>query len=918
MQTMKKPIWILITITLPQLILLAALGKILSVIRPQLDRWQISGWKSFGAAILLFVVSTTAYAVICLVRKKELVPWFGIAVFSVCIPLIYVSIFLRNKLIPASVPGWMMFDLDPVVVLEALTVPALAYAMLLSVFWLTPRKGETKIVNDVVWTISIPFCWYLIVVVVIPWLNGSDQIFEHAVFILFVLSSVAFLFFLTRIVFIFLNRKPDFWKKLILPVVLIFPLLGLAINHSFYGTFGNFSHPGFFVAAAACGALLILPEWENPRVRLLVFLGKTLLFPYTIYFFLVFLPYVPVAIPAIIGFGSGFLILTPTLLFLIHIRSLHIDLCYLREHYCIRKIMITGVLMGFILPLGITAFYYNDRVNLGKAMTAAINPSYQNEEPVRVNRNGIRRTLSHIVQNTDQTDFILPVFSQQTPLLSAWYRFIVTDNLSLSNEKMRLIKQVILGENPIPPVTGQITESVELEGVTVDSLYDTKDKTWRTWVHLTLRNSSLPMAEYLTEFKLPEGCYISNYYLDVNGERKFGLLADKRAAEWIYQRITTIKRDPGLLRYIGNNTLELRVFPFSVNETRQTGFEIIHREPAEFSLDGEMIRLSGERMEEPVILNGAVYVPASAKEKLQSVIRENEWFLLVDCTDSGKTETCLKRAEAFIKEWNLDPDKVNIYAVNDNLWKVGFQEDGLQLPKGAATGGGFYADKAIKTILFKNYAGNSPTRPVIVLVTDDLKNTVMRDDFDLWQTALPEGDEVYHLDTQGDLSAYHMGSFIDQTGRIIEDIAVQPVIVWTDPQNPQAYLSVNSEADIIPVAESSANTTVPGTSWETAVLHQAEFFNAILYPENKVENQFKLVKDSIASGVLSPYTAYIVLENEAQENMLKEKQKQILAAKSDVDLGEKLGEETMMSEPGLIVMAVLFIGILLVKKRKTA
>lgn len=914
MQTMKKPLWVLITITLPQLILLAALGRIFSVIRPSLDLWQTGGWKVFGAVILLFVVAITAYAVLCLVRKKEIVPWFGAIIFSVEVPLIYVSIFLRDRLVPDSVPNWMMFDLEPVIVLEALTVPALAYAMLLSVFWLTPRKGETKIVNDVVWAVSIPFCWYLFFVVIIPWLNGSDQIFEHATLILFVLSSVAFLFFLTRIVFIFLNRKPDFWKKLILPVVLIFPLLGLAINLSFYGVFGNFSHPGFFVAATVCGVLLILPEWENPRVRLLIFLGKMLLFPYTIYFFLVFLPYVPVAIPAIVGFGMGFLILTPTLLFLIHIRSLHIDLCYLREHYSIRKAITTGVLMGLILPLGITASCYSDRANLGKAMTAAVSPSYQNEEPVRVNRNGIRRTLSHIEQNTDRANFILPVFSQQTPLLSAWYRFIVTDNLSLSSDKVKLIRQVILGEDADQPDNRQTSTTVVLNEVTVESSYDANEKTWHSWVHLTLQNTGVPLAEYLAEFKLPEGCYISNYYLDVNGERKFGLLADKRAAEWIYQQITSVKRDPGLLRYIGNDKLELRVFPFSVNETRNTGFEIMHREPAEFSLDGKTVRLAGEQLEEPVILNGAVYLPASVKEELQSVVRENEWFFLVDCTDSDKIETYLKRAEAFIRERSLEPDMVNVFAVNDNLWKVQVQDDGLKVAKGASTGGGFYACKAIKTVLFRNYTENSPARPVFVLVTDDLKNTVMRDDFDLWQAALPEGNEVYHLELPGDLSVYQMGSFIDQTGQKVKEITARPVLAWPNPQKPQAYLSEKPEADIIPAAESIG--TAPRTSWETAVLHQAEFFNAILHPEKKTENQFQLVKSSIASGILSPYTAYIVLENEAQENMLKEKQKQILAAQSDVDLGDNLAEETVMSEPGLLVMAVLFMGIVMLKKKK--
>lgn len=919
MQAMRKPIWVFLTITLPQMIILAALGKIFSVIRPLMNEWQVSGWKIFGAVILLFIVSATAYAILCLIRKKEIASWFGIVVFSVYVPIIYVSLFLRGDLIPASVPGWMMFDLEPVIVLEALIVPALAYGMLLSVYWLTPQKGETKVVNDIIWTISIPCVFYIIFTVIIPWLNGSGEILEHAAMILFVLGSIAFLFFLIRIIYIFLCQKPDFWKKLILPAVLIFPLLGLSLNHSIYDVFGDFSHPGFFIAAAVCGILLILPEWEKPQLRLLVFLGKMLLLPYTVYFFFVFLPYVPVAIPAILAVGTGFLILTPTLLFLIHIRSVNIDLSYLREHYKIKKVLTAGVLSVLVIPLGITAFYYRDRVNLGKAMVNAINPSYQTTEPVRVNRNGIRRTLAHIEQNTGRNGFGFPVFTQQTPLLSAWYRFIVLDNLFLSGDKSDLISQVILGEPLQKTDASPVTQEVELLDITVDTTYDAGEKTWHSWVNVTLKNSVQPMAEYRTQFTLPEGCYISNYYLYVNGEKKFGLLADKRAAEWIYRQITTINRDPGLLRYIGNNMLELRVFPFQGYETRRTGFEVIHKEPAVITLDGRTVELAGESLEEPVVLDKAVYLPASAKKELESVIRENRWFFLVDITDKEKTETYLKRAEAFISEHNFAKNTVEVIAVNDNLWTAQFGDEGLKIQKDVAWGGGFYADKAIKTVLYGTSINNG-TRPVFILVSDSLENAIIRDDLDVWQAAVPEGDELYHLDASGDLFTYPMKDFDATRGVKTQDIKPVPVLAWPSRQNPLAYVPDDGKASVIVAADSGnpVNTPIPQTSWEKAVVQQAEYFQAIKHPEKKTENQFNLVKSSIASGILSPYTAYIVLENEAQENMLREKQKQILAAKSDFDLGENLPEETEMTEPGLLIMAVLFMALLLVKKRKTS
>lgn len=787
--------------------------------------------------------------------------------------------------------------------------------MLLSVSWLTPQKGETPIVNDIIWTISIPCVCYIFFTIVIPWVNGSGEILRHALLILFVLGSIAFLFFLVRLIFIFLCRKPDFWKKLIIPAVLVFPLLGLALNFSLYNVFGNFSHPLFFIAAAACGVLLILPEWEKPRLRLLVFLGKMLMLPYTVYFFLVFLPYVPLAIPAILAVGTGFLILAPTLLFLIHIRSLNIDLSYLRQHYKIRRVLAAVVLLVLVIPLGVTVFYYRDRVNLGKAMANAVNPSYQNAEPVRVNRNGVRRTLAHIEQNTGRNGLSLPAFTGQTPLLSAWYRFIVLDNLSLSQDKADLIAQVILGDTPVKPGASVATQEVQLLDIKVRSAYDASEKAWRSWVDLTLENSSVwSMAEYRTQFTLPEGCYISNYYLYVNGEKKFGLLADKRAAEWIYRQIITVNRDPGLLRYIGNDRFELRVFPFQAYETRLTGFEVIHKEPAVITIDGRTVELVGESLEEPVVLDRAVYLPASSKKGLESVTRENRWFFLVDISDKEKIDLYLKRAETFIRDRNLNRNAVEVIGVNDNLWTVQFGEEGLTIQKDVAWGGGFYADKAIKTVLYRTPVSNE-TRPVFILVSESLQNAILRDDLDSWQAAVPEGDELYHLDASGGLIAYSMKDFDATKGSKIQDIKPVPVLAWPSRQNPLAYVPDDGRASVI-VMEENADDSVLQTIWEKGVAQKVQYIQAITHPEKKTENQFQLVRNSIASGILSPYTAYIVLENEAQENMLKEKQKQILSAKTDYDLGESLGEETVMDEPGLLVMAALFMAALLVKNRK--
>ena len=83
---------------------------------------------------------------------------------------------------------------------------------------------------------------------------------------------------------------------------------------------------------------------------------------------------------------------------------------------------------------------------------------------------------------------------------------------------------------------------------------------------------------------------------------------------------------------------------------------------------------------------------------------------------------------------------------------------------------------------------------------------------------------------------------------------------------------------------------------------QAQWNSQILHPENSDREWLNLVKLSFISKVMTPVTSYLVVENEAQKEMLKKKQEQVLSGNKSLDLGE---DTQRMSEPSMILLVIL-------------
>ena len=99
----------------------------------------------------------------------------------------------------------------------------------------------------------------------------------------------------------------------------------------------------------------------------------------------------------------------------------------------------------------------------------------------------------------------------------------------------------------------------------------------RTRAVLKLKNLGQDQNEFVTKIRVPEGVFLSGYWLHVGEERVPGRLFEKKTALWVYQNIRDFeRRDPGLVYYVTPTELTLRVFPLASGETRTTEIEFLY------------------------------------------------------------------------------------------------------------------------------------------------------------------------------------------------------------------------------------------------------------------------------------------------------------------------------------------------------
>ncbi len=955
MRPALSPRWLWLFHTLPLLVLAGLLRAQYGVFQSLLEPAGRVCWAEFGSALVALVVLTAAYAAWQQRRRRELPVAYGVVALAVHTAVLAGWFNNEHLLLPFSLPTWLA---PPGLSLYPLTflMPALAHALAVLVVRSVPEQAETP--ASVARTFAAALGAPLLVVIVGSVVLGTNRFGDYLFFPLFIIGTVAFLFFVARVAYLLTRRRvtgggvPGLgtaWRVLVGAVM---PLGGLALNVGMAqkaplqwlhegneGLFGDFSGPVFFGLALLNGVLLSLPPFRARGLRLALLLGRAALLPFTLYFFVVLLPWLPLALVAVLAFGLGFLLLAPTLLLPLHLSLLADDMAALRRAFALgpgasraRRLTLPTALGAalLILPLALTMRTLHHRHTLHRALAQALTPDYA-AAPAPLDATSLARTL-RVVRQLKPSRFGFDFFYQpyQQPYLTSFFNWLVLDNLTLPEARLRLLEEIFLGLAPqpavpvAPPTTAPAPSGPHLSELTARTHYEPRAGVWHSWVDLTISRApeldptsqaAISRREYQTTIALPPGAWVSQYYLDLNGHREYGLLAEAKAAAWIYAQIVGERRDPGLLRLLdGGAGLALNVFPCLPDTSRRTGFELLHRTPLTLTIDGRNLRLGDSTTAPPdrhplTALGGqAVWVTASAKRALPLVRRQPQYHFLLDLTRAPARRAALA---AQLQAWlwqHPEPARDAVFTLVDAYARrVPPHADWVATYRAASPAvGGYYAAGAVRQTLALAARHVTACWPVVVLVTDSARTDALADERTLALARLqPEPPVAYALAADGELQRLPFGNAgpIAAVGTADTTALTTPAVrAWPAAGPPHAYLSDDGQPSLVlphPDVPLRLPDVLPKQAWTSGLALLAHYRSTeILHPDQAEAQRPVAVRAAIQTGLLTPLTALLALENDAQKAALRRLQAQILASNPNLEAGEESAPATAVPIDG--------------------
>lgn len=930
----KSPKLILLITTLPVAVLFFLVYSQFLIIEPLLDEenkvqiYRFATWLG-----VLFIVSTF-YSTGSIILKKKSNIWYAASALLAYVWFLVSYVKNMDSLFPWDIPNWMM---DNYITIYPATfiMPTLIHAIYLIAIRSLNSKGESSRTRQA-WVnlanaLLTGLSFYIIFMVLIPWTSGLDYVFtEHIVTITLTTTTVLVIFFLLKSLMALLSRIKTkenpyiqlFWK---IPFGIVLPIIGLLVNNGdqlIYrgGVFGDFSHPIFYILAAVNGIVLCFPPAKTTGLKLLSLIGKALLFPFTFYFFLVFLPFIPISLPLIIAIGIGALILTPIILFFIHVDAIKKDYQALIPVISRFKLNTTILACILILPGSILVNYSIQKRTLNDVLEYVFAPDLN--KTYTIDSKNVAQLHKRIRAHKRRSNGLMATFGQ--PYLTAFHNWYVLDNLTLSDKKLRQIEFVFLGETEADNTFPQNNEETAISLIQSTTIYDPSIKAFKSWIDLELTNTSehsnWRQYQYSTVFKIPEGCWISDYYLYVGDRKEMGILAEQKTATWTFQNIVSTRRDPGLLKYLYNNHISFDVFPFSSGEVRQTGFELVHKEPFDFTIDNHTVALYPEETPFPIASdvitsNDITYIPSTVKAQLELVATESYPHFLIDVSKFNTIETPQEIIETFVKEQNISTSRAKVSLVGTQEEEYNYNEDWVSHWKSTKPDGGYFVERAMQKKLVPLVLNHEKSLPQFYLITNNFNVNYLNGIIPDLPGYLESTKTIYTINSNGAVEQFDLKNNSPTAIKVDSIPSAKQFVLAYQHNNTPYFLLDNDMGSIIihnDVIESPmmAETT---KDWKAGLYMKGIYLSHLVRPNHTNKEWADLVKLSFQSHLMNPTSAFIALENEAQKKALLAKQKEVLKGNKILTPGE---ETESMSEPSFWIMLLLLGGLLYFHKRR--
>lgn len=922
MKNLLNPKWLILIHIIPIALLFCIYYGEFQTIKTLLKEDTLELWYNFGITLFILFIGNITYILFCIANKNKVSFYYALTVLTIYSSYLYIYSNYSHKIIPRSIPRWML-SRNTDLYIGTFLMPTLAYALFVIVISLTNLEKKHKAWKSFSLSLSVPLIAYIFAQIILPfWKPVSYNFKQHVLIILAVIAVIIFLFFLIRSIYILSLNKGKNSRNLYFAskfaFALICPLIGLCLNQGLGGVFGDFTSLWFYIITFLNGVLICLPPFEDKRYRLLLYIGRCITLSFTCYFFIVFLPFLPISVIAILAFGIGLLMLSPLALFIIHIQELTRDYSFLKNHLTKTK-LITITLLGFIIiPTIITLSFKYDKTILHETLDYVYAPDYSKD--YNINKKSLKKTMAIISKNRSRSSGFS--MNRQIPYITPYFNWLVLDNLMLSNSKIKTIKNIFFKSEPFKIRPERLrNKDVDISNIHSNSTYNPKDQSWTSWIDIEITNSNQNnfTSEYATTIDLPDGCWINDYYLYVRDRKEMGILAEKKSAMWIFSQIRNINRDPGLLHYLTGNKVSFRVFPFTKNEIRKTGIQFIHKDPVTINIDNHKLVLGKAKMESKITEDNkhAIYVSAKQKERLKKVQRTPYYHFIIDTSKdkNSLTDNYIKSINNFLANSKLNIKNAKLSYTNSFSSTQNFTSEWENELKTQHFEGGFFLERAIKKIFFNAYTNTSNNYPIIVVVTDNMLDAIVSKNFSNFKFAYPESNLFYHLNTLGYLASHNLDKTPKQFINDKTTVSLKnKVLAWPNANNAKTYLPDNNKPSIILNSfnfEINPNLIEP-LNWNSGLKIQGKWLLGVLYPKQAESNWNNNVKMSFNSGIMTPLTSYIVVETEAQKETLLKKQNEVLASKKSLDLNE---QTQRMSEPEFLLILIIF-GCFLLLNRK--
>lgn len=933
MKYLLNPKMFIIVNIIPVVLLSLIVYNDFYIIKPALSFNTIKLWVNLSSILLVSFLFNLYY----LFRKIQINK--DISIYFITYNLIFYTYFIfvtsnnSVSLIPDDLPNWMLSS-DPIFEVYNFLLPTILLCILIFSSKTIDIINEKNNIKFILFAIFFPFIQIILFhyysYFFFNQINSKFDTNIAFIFMIVFLILYGYLFLYSLIFFI--KKKPTdqinytFFFKL--PFSLVLPIIGMVIFLENLDTNASNWLRTFIILN---GIIILIPKSENKHFRLISFILKSITFPISLYIFVIFLPWLPFIPFLLIFLGFGLIVISPIITFLIHIDDLYWDYEYLIGKINLYNLRLIFIISVLIIPIGIHNEFNYDKKNLNEIIDYIYNPNYSKNYEFDIQN--IEKTITSIQENKIRNK---QSFFNKYPYISNYYNWLVFDNLTLSDTKIQNIKNIFSIQNDndlqfrslnIRP----ISSPVNITNFKVSSKYNSKYEYWESWVDFEITNlSDIQNSEFVAKFDLPIGNYISDYYLYVGNKKEMGQIAEKKSAIWIYSNITSINRDPGIINYISSDKINFRVFPFGAQEVRKTGIQFIHKEDLTLNIDSKIIHLGNKPKEYPIDTNLIVsqitnnefnenkihenndycYIPAKSKKHLKLVERDFYFHFIIDASFQSDKNNNIRKIENLFIEYPHLKNQSKFTLMGSNILTFDYDSKWKEKILNYRNNGGFYLDRALNSILINNYKENLNVYPKLIVVSNNIFNSILVSDFNNINITFPEQDYYFYINNNNEIETYSLiNSYtrVPKEANLLESVKVR---LFITKDNSKKYLKDDNNNILIPIFKTNEiDFQDSKNKWEQGNSIKSTFIKLNMNPYLNDKYWKNIVTSSLKNKILSDYTSFIVLENESQRRLLMKKQKESLSGKKALDLGE---ENLDMSEPNIYILLILIFLLLLI------